>query len=269
MPKLWPEFIGDLQTWQAALGMLPSASGLVVTNNASTPNTLIDINADFAVLLADAAPGEDIGLTYLAKAVDLTINTTTTGANGLDTGAKANNTGYNFFIIGGDGQPAAGLASLSATAPTLPANYTHKLRVGWNITDSSGNFRRVLQRGNRSQFDVAPLPIIGTGVAGAPGTPTWVAINLATWIPPTAIEMWGSAFAQTANSQTIVAPNNGYGSSANNSNSPIVLATTPSTGGSYIIPFNLTLESGSIYWATNGANNVLTLLGWRDKVNAS
>jgi hypothetical protein len=68
-----------------------------------------------------------------------------TGNGGLDTGSKANSTLYYLYVInGGSGTDA--LFSVSATAPTLPTGYnTFFQRVGWVMTDGSGNIRQFKQ----------------------------------------------------------------------------------------------------------------------------
>src|SRR4030095_5740620 len=60
--------------------------------------------------------------------VNLTVNTATVGANGLDTGVLAATTWYSLWVIW-NGTTTSGLISLSATAPTMPGGYTHKARV--------------------------------------------------------------------------------------------------------------------------------------------
>lgn len=71
----------------------------------------------------------------------LTIDATVSGANGLDTGTIASSTGYYVHLISNPNQrvlyPAAGLISLSATAPVLPVGYTHFRCVGWEVMDGS------------------------------------------------------------------------------------------------------------------------------------
>jgi len=65
-----------------------------------------------------------------------------TGQNGLDTGARANSTWYNIFIIvkNSDGT-SDDLYSLSRTAPTVPSGYTLVAWIGAIRTDASGNIR--------------------------------------------------------------------------------------------------------------------------------
>jgi hypothetical protein len=72
-----------------------------------------------------------------------------TAAGGLDTGAIANSTWYHFFVIQ---RPDTGvvdaLISLSATAPTLPANYTLFRRIGSGKTNGSAQWTSFTQDGD-------------------------------------------------------------------------------------------------------------------------
>ncbi len=71
--------------------------------------------------------------------MSVTANTGLSGvAGGLDSGSLSNSTWYAVFVItNNQGTQVAALLSL-ATAPALPAGYTHFRRVGWiNINGSS------------------------------------------------------------------------------------------------------------------------------------
>lgn len=98
---------------------------LVAQNNAVTPTVAVDVAAD-EVLLKD-----DIGLPFLATAVAVTANIGTAGVNGLDTGVLAAGTWYYIWVIYNPTTATlAALLSISATAPTMPADYTFKALVG-------------------------------------------------------------------------------------------------------------------------------------------
>lgn len=63
-----------------------------------------------------------------------------TGQNGLDTGARANSTLYNIFVIVKNADNTSDiLYSLSRTAPTVPSGYTLVAWIGAIKTDASGN----------------------------------------------------------------------------------------------------------------------------------
>ncbi|GGE36398.1 hypothetical protein GCM10007276_12360 [Agaricicola taiwanensis] len=275
MPKILPDHVIDLQTFRDTMALLPAAKGLVVRNNASTPNTSVDIVADYAVLLGDA-PTATSGLSALFSGVDLTINTTTTGVNGLDEGARASNTWYHHFLIWGDGQDVAGLSSLSPTAPTLPSGYTHLLRVGAAKTDASGNFSKYVQRGNVARFGL--MRQLTSGAQGSIATPTFSTISLSGVIPTTAQRVLGTlrVMAFSTNQAGVVAPNSGYGSADTGVNYPpcIVSGSGGTSYGVNAVPFDFPIEDGNLYYASNVPTSstiasILSCSGYVDSVNAS
>lgn len=83
-----------------------------------------------------------------------------TAAGGLDTGTIANNTGYHWFVIR---RPDTGvvdaLCSLSATAPTLPTNYTQFRRIGWGLTNGSAQWTAFVQDGDFFQWSTPFLDV--------------------------------------------------------------------------------------------------------------
>lgn len=121
--------------------------GLTLSNNGSDANNDIDIAAGQAA--------DDSAAAYLSLAATLTKRLDAawavgSGNGGIDTGSKANSTWYHLWLIQ---RPDTGvvdaLFSTSATAPTMPANYTRKRRIGAVLTDGSGNIRAFIQIGDR------------------------------------------------------------------------------------------------------------------------
>lgn len=141
-----------------ALGVLALHKTLAIVNNTTNPTYQIDIDAD-SVILTDASYDQ-----YRADSVNLTVDLTVSGANGLDAGSEANLTWYHLWVIY-NGSTVAGLLSTSATAPTMPSGYTYKGYVGAIYNDSGGDFINISQR----NFSVACEPVIdvnaGTAVA--------------------------------------------------------------------------------------------------------
>lgn len=88
-------------------------------------------------IVADSGGTNFIGVTNSSvKTLTLTVN----GANGLDTGSLSADTNYYIFVIYNTSSGVSGvLASLSATAPTMPSGYTYKRFVGMFRTDGSSN----------------------------------------------------------------------------------------------------------------------------------
>lgn len=205
------------------------------------------------------------------SAVSTTINVLNTGANGLDTGTLAANTWYAVWVIY-NGTTAAGLISTSSTAPTMPAGYTHRARVGWIRTDGSANRLPLgfTQRGRRVQYlvnntgNVPALPQMASGTVGDTSAPAFATVATGGFVPPTAgvIDVLGRI---GNNSSIIVAPNGqfgGVGSSANPA--PLSLIINATTFGG-VVRGMLVLESANIFWACVGGG-VVCCVGWEDNL---
>lgn len=106
--------------------------GYILSNDTVTPNTKVDVAA--GVCRDDS----DVMNIYLSSA--RVMDLTTTGANGLDTGTLTSCAWYNVFAISNLGSSAATIASLASNAaPSFPAGYTLKRRVGSFRTSSASN----------------------------------------------------------------------------------------------------------------------------------
>lgn len=232
-------------------------------NNSGTPNTEVTITADELIL------SDSNGNTIKVTSVNVTINYSASGANGLDTGSLAPSTGYYAWIIS-NGTTVAGLASLSSSSPTLPSGYTFKAVVYWNITDSSSNLKRIHQVGYNAWYVVttstntAALPAAATGTAGSTSTPTWVGTSLVGLVPSiaTRCRLLVAMNSSSAGQGVIVAPNSSYGPGQSTTN-PTPGNLYPGSGANnFSTLMELILESTSVYYASAGANNGLFVYGW-------
>lgn len=238
-----------------------------------TPNTQIKVAADSLVL------EDGNGETYLARSVSVTADTASSGANGLDTGSAANSTWYSVWVIyNPTTNTVAGLLSASATTPTMPSGYTFKVRVGWNRTNGSAQFNRVVQYGRRAQYVVSAsvttaMPIVATGLSGSTSVPTWTATAIGNYVPSTASVLFGMLLISTTNGggtvSAICAPNNSYGAAFSTSNPPPAQVTGYDVGGlgtAAASPFSFELESSNIYYAAGNGNGRVFCLGWEDSL---
>lgn len=237
-----------------------SATGLTLTNNAGTPNTKADIAADSAVLV------DTNGFGIRASSVSCTVNMATTGANALDTGSQNSSTWYNFYIIS-TGSTTACLASLSATAPTMPSGYVYKMRVGAMYSDASTHFSATLQQGRRTFYTSGAQAVASTNSLSNSST------SISTLVPPTAVSSILSCnVASNANGGAGASPNSSWGSTVT-----AATATPPyfacNGGGSGQIgqatadvPLQ-TAQTVFVSTGTAGTNRIL-LNGWVDKVVA-
>ena len=102
-----------------------------------------------------------------------------TGNGGLDTGAVAASTWYHVYVIQRtDTGVVDGLLSTSASAPTMPANYTKKRRIGSVLTDASKAINFFTQDGQYFLWATAAMTSTGN-----PGTSaSSVTLNVATGV---------------------------------------------------------------------------------------
>lgn len=132
----------------------------------------------------------------IVMATAVTINTAVQGANGLDQGALGANTFYSVYVIGDSTAmdqtspgyvPSAGLLSLSATAPALPANYDMFRRIGTVLT-SGGSvllaFRQLKAQAYRKMWYDASIQVLAATAAAA-----FTAQNISAAVPPMATEV--------------------------------------------------------------------------------
>lgn len=113
---------------------------LDVKVNATRPSHQVDVDADLLKLDSIAK---------VLTSVNLTIDITASGVNGLDTGIEAISTWYSIWVIWNPStDTVAGLFSTSATDPTMPGGYTRKRRVGWVRNDSIGDFASFFRVGD-------------------------------------------------------------------------------------------------------------------------
>jgi hypothetical protein len=149
-------------------GMTPE--NLVIKNNASNPAYQIDIDCDAIVI-------ENV----LATSINVTVDITVGGANGLDTGVEANDAWYYIWLIYNPStQTTAGLFSTSTSSPTLPSGYTKKRLVGAVRNDSSGNFLEFYQNGSSIWYNevLANLVVLSLGTAA-----TWTIVDCRGLVP--------------------------------------------------------------------------------------
>lgn len=169
-------------------------NGLKITNDATTPNTIVDVAAG---ICRDSTNVYDMNLGNFGGAnPNIAANTASTvsiavnGVNGLDTGTVAASTFYAVFVIQDplnrpQYQPAL-LLSKSWTAPLMPQGYAIFRRIGAVLTDGSSHILLQYQEaGNINnryvQYD-APIAVTVT----ASGTSaTYSAMDLSVAVPLT------------------------------------------------------------------------------------
>lgn len=241
----------------ALVSDLPSLSrgaiaGLVLANNATTPNSKVDISTGQA---RDSTDTYDLRL-----ASGITVDLAASGANGLDTGSKAASSTYHIYLIRRASDAAlAGLASTSATSPALPSGYTAFRRLGAVVTDSSSNVRAFRQSGGFFEF---ALPVNDVPSQGNSGV--W----LRTLSVPSGIKVLARVFALVASDTVGYAllwdPDKGAPSATPQYGS--VYHQASQVANSVFVEV-LTNSASQIYSGDSGSNAFLNLYthGWVDE----
>ncbi len=135
-------------------------AGFTLSNNAVSPNTKIDVSAGSAANSTNAR--------FLTGPAG-TIDCATTGANGLDAGALANNTWYHAFVIQKADGTFSRLASTNLASPTLPSGYVDFRYVGSFRTNGSAQILAFTQIGDVFKWAaaVADVSTANMGVTNA------------------------------------------------------------------------------------------------------
>jgi hypothetical protein len=171
-------------------------NGLQLSNDATTPNTKLDVAAG---VCRDSTNTVDINVgNYLGANPNLSANTATVintavvGANGIDTGTLAASTIYYVFAIAdvtnNPLRPPACIISTSAT-PLLPTGYGYYRRIGWAATDGSTHFAVFYQDGNgsvRNYWIDVPVKVLNAGTSTS-----FAAVDLTSgYMPPIATNVF-------------------------------------------------------------------------------
>lgn len=173
-------------------------NGLGITNNATTPNTKLDI--------AIGTTMDSTGTFQLSLDTAVTINAATTGLNGLDTGTFAASTVYRVFLVCDPVTLSTAGAMISASStPTLPTGYSAYALIGHATTDSSVHFLKgYWSTGNaRPRLFMYDAPQATAITAGA--ATSYTAIDLSALVPAVDnLPVWiSSAFTPGAASRTL------------------------------------------------------------------
>lgn len=248
---------------QTNLGLLPGTFGflygLTLSNNGSDATNDIDIAAGTAA--SDAASPT---LITLASAITKRLDAAWavgTNQGGLDTGSIANTSYHVWLIQRSDTLVVDVLLSASATAPTMPANYDRKRRIGSIIRESAAivTFRQVGDLFKRTALTITSATTTFASTLFGTGAPSGI-------VTQPILKITSSAAVSTNTSTS-------FGDGAVGSADTQVQSNFAGTGGSSlqvsVIPpvFNTT-TGGQIYISNTvtGTINSFSIvgLGWVD-----
>ena len=236
-------------------------SGLTLSNDGTTPNTIIDI-------AAGCATSDDFSNFMSTAGINKSINSTWavgTGNGGLDTGTVAASTWYHVFLImRTDTGVVDALISTSASSPTMPANYGEKRRIGSIRTDASKHIIPFTQFGDEFLWKTVTLDANFTASSASQ--------TLNTLTVPTGVQVFAllnlGFFYNGANlNLAIYTPDMGDQSAAAWINADDTGILTRSTFPEATLFVRVrTNTSAQVAWATNGTGTQISIetMGWID-----
>lgn len=238
------------------------ANGLQISNDATTPNTLLDIGSGATIDSTDTFQMINNGT--------IVINAATNGLNGLDTGTFAAASVYAVYLISDPVslKPVGAMLSLSLTAPLMPFGYSAFRIIGYATTAAGAahflpGYWTTGSSGMRLFMYDAPL---ATAITAGTST-TYANVNLIAAVPnlnnvPVLVS---TAFTPTAAGSALnLQPGNATGAAATilgqvaavviDSVSlvlaqPVVISTVSSPVVNYKVVGSVAVNVSGYYWA--------------------
>lgn len=170
--------------------ILAPYKNLYIENNITNPNYQIDVTADKLVL-------ENVsGIQTEIQSISFTLDLTTSGLNGLDTGSEAISTWNHIWAIRDSSNNIGGLLSTSSdiNSITFPSGYSYAGYLGAIQNNSSGNFISLVQKNNWAVRDsiAAMVELSQT---------SYTLLDLSNCIPSTATYVAGGHYGKDNNAE--------------------------------------------------------------------
>ena len=152
-------------------------NGFRIFNDATTPNTLLDITGGSCL--------DSTGTYQLSTNTNTVINAAINGLNGLDTGTFAASKVYAVYMVWDPVtfNPTGAMISLSNVTPLMPFGYSAFLLIGYATTDASIHFLPgYWTAGNTSLRTFTYDALQATPITAGTST-TYANVNLITLVP--------------------------------------------------------------------------------------
>lgn len=249
-----------------AIAVVGTAHGLIVQNNAATPLTKVDVDADAIILRHVVDRAEFV----LADNVNLTVDLTVSGENGLDDSSETLSTWYYVWVIADATGTVAGLLSTSSSigGVTLPSGYAYAAMVGVVRNDASSDLVTQYQVDRRVYRNEIVI-FTGKAAAAADTYESYSAavggsdVDLATVLPPIAKRMRGNFGVTNGDGVfiAVAADANGLAKVAVHGADSTFSMDGMNAGAAYEVP----IKTAQTFWWKNGAtvaNTHLTVTGY-------
>lgn len=219
---------------------------------------------DANITMAAGAARDSTNVNDIVLSSAVTINGGAVGANGVDLAVIVLNSFYAVYVIGDSTKynATAGLLSLSATSPNLPAGYDMFRRVGWILTDGTADILQFWQHGEGQErmyyYDV------GISELSAGASTSYAAVDLATSVPPIATDVLFDVLF-TPDGATELAEFLPFGSSATNGIIRYGTGVAGAQVGNVTVPCRLDSGVPKIqYKVATGDTLTLLTVGYKD-----
>ncbi len=255
-----------------ATAPLCGASGLKITNDSGTPDTILTITASQAVMQTPS--GLVINRSNISQSANITLGTTTATAGGMDGETAGTSAWLYIWLIDNGSAPAALVSAASGhgLSPTMPSGYTYKCLMGSMRVDGSTHLLRTVQNGAATDYNVtaatntAAYPTIISGTSGTCGVGTMTSASTSSTVPPIATRI-KVILNMNATSNAAVAPTNGTGGASVANASPLAYQYPAATFSNTTSEF--VLMSSNIFYCSTGPSNLVQAMGWTNAVNAN
>lgn len=265
--SLFTTAITRIFTWpnrNGTVALLDDVEKINIISFRGLANSATGTNANVSSLIDEIIIEDSTNLNKTLRNVSLTINTSVTGVNGIDTGSTVASTWYSVWVIyNPTTSTTAGLVSLSATTPTIPAGYTYKARIGWIRTDATANKYPLnfIQKNRNVQYVIQAATNLTAVRVMASGNATWPsAVSLTNFVPTTAISI-DLLINAVASQFHYIGPNTSWDSAGG-----LLIGSYASGSGEINSTVRLLIESSNIYRRCSGGTSSIICMGWEDNI---
>lgn len=205
--------------------------------------------------LAAVEASDSTNTANISLSSGVTIDMGVVGVNGIDTGAIAASKMYAIHVIGDSMgvKASAGIISLSASAPTLPAGYDMFRQVGWWPSNGSSQLIVGYSSGNGNSRKFIYDGVVATSVTAGAAT-SFTAIDLSNIVPAvdlTPVYVYAAMTPATAGNSAKFVPSAGTG----NTHLLTGSVATKVNDGQFVLPVKLISGAPKIdYKVSNGSD---------------
>lgn len=241
--------------------------GLILSNDATSPNTVIDIGAgqcrDINDIMDITVGVNNFNLQNISQNSPLLVSSALKGPGGLDAGNIAANTMYAVYVVADSRYylPTVGLLSLASNAfPTIPFGYDSYRLVGYWATNGSSNFYPGYWSGlSNAMVFTYDAPVATAVTAGA--STTFAGVVLTTLVPPVQYLPVSVAYAFTPAAASNTFNMNNFGGTGNETTVTGQVAAVVNSGNLQVIAA-LNVAAPTIQYKVSAGTVAINVAGY-------